>query len=161
MTQPYKICPNCQQPAQINAIGCARCGRPYRTTAPPQPTQVFAAPVSPQPIVGPPPKSYPFALGIGAGCLFAVALLCFGIWLAVSSLRPKGGPETQALAETMRLYVGAYPVSFQAKFGEPDHTSSSTAEGTKLFFWDYRCKDGTVTVTFNSETQKVQRIATE
>ena len=42
MTQPYKVCPNCQQPAALSQTACGRCGRPYRTQfAPPNKTQVF------------------------------------------------------------------------------------------------------------------------
>lgn len=50
MTQPYKICPQCGEGAVISAAQCGRCGRFYRTTAPPAPsnqTQVFV------PLTGP------------------------------------------------------------------------------------------------------------
>ena len=64
MTQPFKICPQCQEPAAMNAAACARCGRVYRTTAPPpmQQTQVvlppppqYQQPYHPQ---APPPTPY-------------------------------------------------------------------------------------------------------
>ena len=42
MTQQYKICPRCQQSAQLNETICSKCGRQYRTTFE-QPTQVIAA----------------------------------------------------------------------------------------------------------------------
>ncbi len=43
MTQPFKICPQCQQRAEVSAAVCSSCGRKYRTTAPPvDQTQVFS-----------------------------------------------------------------------------------------------------------------------
>jgi len=42
--QPFKVCPQCQQPTVIDAAVCQRCGRVYRSTAPiPQVTQTFTA----------------------------------------------------------------------------------------------------------------------
>lgn len=65
MTQPFKVCPKCQSPADLNAAQCVQCGRQYKTqfTAPPpadhtqmftlpptQPTQAFTpAPTQPMP----------------------------------------------------------------------------------------------------------------
>ena len=51
MTQPFKICPQCQEAAAMNAASCARCGRVYRTTAPP--------PMQQTQVVQPPPPQYP------------------------------------------------------------------------------------------------------
>ena len=42
LPQPYKICPRCQQTAELNETICSKCGRPYRTTFE-QPTQVISA----------------------------------------------------------------------------------------------------------------------
>ena len=58
MTQPFKICPQCQEAATMSAASCARCGRVYRTTAPPsmQQTQVIQPPQYQQP---PYPPQYP------------------------------------------------------------------------------------------------------
>lgn len=39
MTQPYKLCPQCQQSAELNAQACARCGRVFRTRFTPSPDQ--------------------------------------------------------------------------------------------------------------------------
>ena len=44
--EPYKICPQCQQPAVLTASQCGRCGRQYRTQfVPPQQTQDVPAPL--------------------------------------------------------------------------------------------------------------------
>jgi TM2 domain-containing membrane protein YozV len=50
VTQPFKICPQCQEPAHIAAASCLRCGRLYRTTAPP--------PMQQTQVVQPPPAQY-------------------------------------------------------------------------------------------------------
>jgi hypothetical protein len=42
VTQPYKICPDCNEPAAVSSASCLRCGRVYRTTAPAL-THVFHA----------------------------------------------------------------------------------------------------------------------
>lgn len=54
MTQPYKICPQCQEPDSMDAASCIRCGRVYRTTAPPPigQTQVVMPPQHIQPWIG-------------------------------------------------------------------------------------------------------------
>lgn len=46
MTQPYKVCPQCQTAATLEARACAVCGRQYRTQfATPEPqTTTFIAP---------------------------------------------------------------------------------------------------------------------
>ena len=50
----HKICPKCQQPAEMQAAQCVRCGRAFRTTAPMEPpTQVY--PASNQATAVPPP----------------------------------------------------------------------------------------------------------
>lgn len=42
--QPFKICPQCQQPTPINTILCPTCGRRFQSTAPPvNQTQVFTS----------------------------------------------------------------------------------------------------------------------
>lgn len=43
MTQPFKVCPQCHTPAEMNAISCVHCGRLYQSTSPTvNQTQVFS-----------------------------------------------------------------------------------------------------------------------
>jgi hypothetical protein len=84
--QPFKICPQCQEPAAINAASCARCGRVYRTTAlPMDQTQVIGV----FPVATPGLWSNPLAVkaAIAATALF---LLGFISWKAFTMF---GGRE--------------------------------------------------------------------
>jgi len=47
--QPYKICPECQQPADIYAGQCERCGHVFSTPPPAQDAQTQYAPPPPGP----------------------------------------------------------------------------------------------------------------
>ncbi|MBM4356033.1 MAG: hypothetical protein FJ109_19965 [Deltaproteobacteria bacterium] len=47
MHQPWKVCPQCQEPAQLQACVCLRCGHVYRTR--------FAPPLGQTQVVLPPP----------------------------------------------------------------------------------------------------------
>lgn len=158
MTQPYKICPQCQEPAAVAATQCARCGRIYRSTSPQQ-TQVFANPPAQAP--APAPRGLYFGVGVGAGCLLAIGLLCFFVWMIFSGARSQGGTQTAQLAAKMQVYIPCRPYEFEGKFGRPDSMSNTNRDGIEFYFWNYRCKDGTVTVTFNSTTQYIERVSTE
>jgi hypothetical protein len=62
--QPYKLCPQCQQPAVLSAPSCGRCGQQYRTQfATPDQTQVVIPPqhppVAPVPYQPPAQPYYP------------------------------------------------------------------------------------------------------
>ena len=48
MTQPYKVCPKCQQPAVMTMQACGRCGHVYRSAAPPDRT-LFVSPAPTKP----------------------------------------------------------------------------------------------------------------
>src|SRR5579871_331354 len=53
MTQPYKLCPQCQQPAVLTQTVCKRCGHQFRTQfVPANPTQAIypQQPPAPQPL---------------------------------------------------------------------------------------------------------------
>lgn len=58
MSQPYKICPRCQQPADLAAPSCVKCGRIYKTqfTPPEEKTQAFPGGI---PAAAPPPQAAP------------------------------------------------------------------------------------------------------
>jgi hypothetical protein len=54
MSQPYKVCPQCKQPAALDLQTCLRCGHLYRTqfVPPTQQTQMFVPPpIQPYPPV--------------------------------------------------------------------------------------------------------------
>lgn len=94
MTQsPFKVCPQCQTPAALDAPSCTRCGRQYRTqfVPPQQQTHVFAGnPSVPVrlPVANPAKKRIIFLLV--AVCL--VPVLCFAAWRASAPYR--GEPVT-------------------------------------------------------------------
>lgn len=50
MTQPYKVCPRCQTPADLQAAACASCGRQYRTQ--------FVPPINQTQVVHPAPAPF-------------------------------------------------------------------------------------------------------
>ena len=46
MSQPFKICPQCQTPAALTDMVCAKCGRQYRTQfGPPAQQTISVAPL--------------------------------------------------------------------------------------------------------------------
>jgi len=87
MTQPYKLCPKCQQPAALDAPTCSRCGRVYRTrfsTA--QQTQMVAAP---PPLPPPIPSRFAFACSVcGNEQVQKISAICqSGQWSQVGTLQ--------------------------------------------------------------------------
>lgn len=62
MSQPHKICPRCQRPAELQAPQCAGCGRAYRTQFPQNPDRTTLGASEPPVPSYPerlPPPSYP------------------------------------------------------------------------------------------------------
>lgn len=89
---PYKVCPQCHEPAHMQSGQCVRCGRMFRTTAPPpiQQTQVFGVPPqiqAPYNGYGPPPTPQrPPGIAVYPGShspmiavlLSLICVICFG-----------------------------------------------------------------------------------
>lgn len=46
MSQPYKLCPQCQTPTALNTPSCAKCGRQYRTQFAPTAPTIMVAPAN-------------------------------------------------------------------------------------------------------------------
>lgn len=56
MSQPHKICPRCQRPADLQAPQCDGCGRVYKTQFPQNPDQTVLGAPGHQPHQGPSPQ---------------------------------------------------------------------------------------------------------
>lgn len=95
MTQPFKVCPQCQQPAHIHAVLCGTCGRKFQSTAPlVNQTQVFSAgsipppqgryqqSTAPVPQVGGPRDQVEWmssCIWTWVGTFFIASMFCFGV----------------------------------------------------------------------------------
>lgn len=49
MSQPHKICPRCQTPADLQAPSCSNCGRVYKTAFPQNPDRTVLGATEPPP----------------------------------------------------------------------------------------------------------------
>lgn len=91
---PYKICPNCQQPAALTVPACLRCGRQYKTQfAPPsQQTQVIT------PHLGRAAPRLKPAVKIPKMILLAVGLIIglFAIFCIADTMLDLGGGQAEA-----------------------------------------------------------------
>ena len=120
MTQPYKVCPQCNIPAALDARTCTHCGRAYRTQfAPPaQQTQVFrpvAAGPLPSSVAAPVAHSVPRAFGFV--CTFCgneqvqkvSSIVQSGQWSGVTEIQTVGY-ATDFQGDGMMMYGGGTAV---------------------------------------------------
>jgi len=102
MSQPYKICPQCQTPAALAAPSCSRCGRQYHTQFTPAPqTQMSPPSPSSRTVIQMPPGTHSsttalllgFLPGFGqiynlqhvkGGLILAYVLFCAVGWLPLT-----------------------------------------------------------------------------
>lgn len=77
MSQPYKLCPQCGQPAALQTMVCQQCGRHYRTQfVTPDQTQVVMPPPPVYPQYSPFPTQPP-ANVTSIAAMWVLTFLCF------------------------------------------------------------------------------------
>jgi hypothetical protein len=79
MGQPYKICPGCQNPAQLSAVACSACGHQYRTQFVPPPIQQTQS-IQAQPSFNL-PQQRPGFVQVPAGSHSAVAAMLLSLFI--------------------------------------------------------------------------------
>jgi len=84
--QQFKACPQCQQPAPLDAPVCSRCGRQFRTQfVPPDQTQMFTSPMHATRLQQQPKTKYFQIIGIA---ILITALFGLGAWGTYRYLNP-------------------------------------------------------------------------
>ena len=153
MTQPYKICPQCQHPAAMNASACVSCGRVYRTTAPP------ICPAYRPPAPGSRTSARVAACIIAVPVGFIAMVMIFAILNPVRVRSP--GPVTMELMRRMKPYEFGRTDALIVNFGSPEKVFPLHAFDTDLLVYKYRCPDGIVSVTGGEATRLVVRVDAE
>ena len=164
MAQPYKICPQCGQVAELHAPQCLRCGHQYRTQ--------FTPPIQQTQAVVPPPfrpransgvsvgnGTNPVLKGLGfcgGGCLLFFALMVLGS-IAYRN-QPPPGPETLALEQQMKTMEMQSADQFLTQFGYPENTTKYSLSGVDYLVWHYKRKDGSVQAWVNRPLWIVERV---
>jgi hypothetical protein len=90
MTQPYKVCPRCGQPAVLQMPQCRRCGLPYPAQPAAAPPPTYGAPLSAasqRELARAPQRSLRQQHSNRFAFLLIAALTAVGVYLAMAGIR--------------------------------------------------------------------------
>jgi hypothetical protein len=158
MSQPFKVCPQCQTSSIISAALCASCGRIFQTTAPTgNQTQVFSG-ISPSAN----PRNHRIPRALVFGCTAPV--VCFLVLFVIGAFTqhtPQPGPQAVALADQMKPYETQSIQAFVDRFGAPQSFVHSDLFKVPIDYMIYLCADGRVKVALGDSSKVIVDVRAE